>query len=65
LVPTGLPAASRVLSSYSTEEETMPLGNEIGGLGRATDANFGEHSGVRWIGAIALCLIVLGLACTL
>lgn len=39
----------------------MPLGSEIGDLGRATNS----HSGARWMVAVSLCLIMLGLACTL
>ncbi len=39
----------------------MPIGSDIGEPATAMT----NHSGARWMVAVALCLIMLGLACTL
>jgi hypothetical protein len=39
----------------------MPISSDIDELGTERT----DHSGARWMVAVALCLIMVGLACTL
>jgi hypothetical protein len=46
----------------------MPISDDVGeftGPADHSDGYSGGHSGARWMVAVALCLIMLGLACTL